>query len=88
MLKKVGTALRLTHTRNLLVSLSGLVPLYVSLYTYSLKKVGTIYDVIGPTSRPYGLVRPVDLEVARSVVGDTLYVRTVDLEKRVRTRRG
>ncbi len=88
MLKKVGTALHLTHTRNLVVRLSDLVPLYLSLYTYSLRRVGTIYDIIGPTSRPYGLVRPVDLEVAKSVMGEALYVKVIDLEKRARAKRG
>ncbi len=87
MLRRVGTALHVTHTRNLVARLSGPVPLYIPLYTYSLKKVGTLYDVIGPTSNPYGLVRPVDVETARSLVGEALYARTIDLERKARPKR-
>jgi len=67
---------------NLVVRLSEVPPLYVNVYTYTMKKVGVLYDVIGNVKNPYGLVKPLARE--EGIIGQSLYVRLQDLERRRR----
>ncbi|WP_231818709.1 H/ACA RNA-protein complex protein Gar1 [Thermoproteus tenax] len=47
-----------------------------------MKRVGTIYDVIGRVDSPYGLVRPVSID--QSLLGQSIYVKESDVAKRGR----
>lgn len=80
MLKRIGTALHFTKLGNLVVKLDTVPPLYIPVYTYSMRRVGTLYDVIGPVKSPYGLVKPV--ERSDEVLGAQLYAREQDLRRR------
>lgn len=82
MLRRIGHALHYTKLKNLVVKLSQIPPLYITVYTYTMKKVGVLYDVIGNVNSPYGLVKPVSLD--NSTLGQALYVREVDLKRRGR----
>lgn len=80
MLRRIGYALHYTKLKNLVVKLSQVPPLYITVYTYTMKKVGVLYDVIGNVNSPYGLVKPVSLD--NSTLGQALYVREVDLKRK------
>jgi len=79
-IKRIGSALHYTRLGNLVVRLYELPPLYVNVYTYSYKRVGVLYDVIGKTSSPYGLVKPIERD--ESILGTYLYVRQSDLKRK------
>jgi len=79
-MKRIGVALHYSRMGNLVVRLSEVPPLYINVYTYTMKKVGVLYDVIGNVKSPYGLVKPLARDVG--IIGQSLYVRLQDLEKR------
>ena len=82
MLRRIGYALHYTNLKNLVVKLSQVPPLYITVYTYSMKKVGTLYDVIGNVEEPYGLVKPVAMD--SSIVGQAIYINEADVRKKRR----
>ncbi|MDT7868608.1 MAG: H/ACA RNA-protein complex protein Gar1 [Thermoproteus sp.] len=47
-----------------------------------MKKVGTLYDVIGNVEEPYGLVKPVAMD--SSIVGQAIYINEADVRKKRR----
>lgn len=63
-----------------MVKLNEVPPIYINIYTYTMKKVGILYDVIGNIKNPYGLVKPYVRD--ESLIGQPLYVKLQDLEKR------
>ncbi|ACB40488.1 Gar1/Naf1 family protein [Pyrobaculum neutrophilum] len=81
-MKRIGTALHYSHMGNLVVRLAEVPPLYVNVYTYTMKKVGVLYDVIGNVKNPYGLIKPAARD--ESILGQPLYVKPQDLRKRGR----
>ncbi len=87
-LKKIGEALHVSHDKKLVLKLISVPPLYITVYDYSMRRLGVLYDVIGPVSQPFGLVKPdkTVLENPESVKGKAVYVRVLDLEK-ARSRR-
>jgi len=82
-LRKIGVATHYTKLGNLVVKLS-LVPqrLYIPVFTYSMRRIGVLYDVIGPVDEPYGLVKPLARD--DSVLGQPLYTTSTRLENRGR----
>jgi len=81
-MKRTGHALYYSRLGNLVVKLGEVPPLYVNVYTYTMKKVGVLYDVIGNVKNPYGLVKPLARD--EDVIGQPLYVKPHDLERRRR----
>jgi len=79
-MKRIGVALHYSRMGNLVVRLIEVPPLYINVYTYTMKKVGVLYDVIGNVKNPYGLVKP--LAKDESIIGQSLYVRLQDLERK------
>ncbi|ABL87752.1 snoRNP protein GAR1 [Pyrobaculum islandicum DSM 4184] len=79
-MKRIGTALHYSRLGNLVVKLNEVPPIYINIYTYTMKKVGILYDVIGNIKNPYGLVKPYVRD--ESLIGQPLYVKLQDLEKR------
>lgn len=82
MLKRIGYALHYTKMKNLVIKLSQIPPLYMPVYTYTMRKVGVLYDVIGNVNNPYGLVKPISVD--NSIIGQALYINEADLKKRRR----
>lgn len=79
-MKLIGIALHYSRLGNLVVKLQEIPPLYVNVYTYTMKRVGVLYDVIGNVKKPYGLIKPAEKD--ESIVGQKLYVRTHDLRRK------
>ncbi|WP_069807290.1 H/ACA ribonucleoprotein complex subunit GAR1 [Vulcanisaeta thermophila] len=83
MLRKIGDIINMTPDRRFVVKLATVPPLGLTVYDYAMKRLGRLYDVIGPVKSPYGLVK-IDpgLEDPGSFVGKPVYVREVDLRRR------
>lgn len=82
MLRKVGDVLHLSRDRRFVVKLTFTPPLGVAVYDYAMKRLGVLYDIIGPVNSPYGLVKPdPQLENPGDFVGKSVYVREVDLRR-------
>ncbi|ABP51295.1 MULTISPECIES: Gar1/Naf1 family protein [Pyrobaculum] len=81
-MKRIGLALHYSRMGNLVIKLAEVPPLYINVYTYTMKKVGTLYDVIGNVKNPYGLVKPVERN--DSIIGQPLYVKVQDMQKKRR----
>lgn len=76
--------MHLSHDRRLVIKLSLTPPpLGITIYDYAMRRVGVLYDIIGPVNSPYGLVKP-DPQLSRpeDFVGKPAYVRDVDLRRR------
>lgn len=82
MLRRIGYALHYTNLKNLVVKLSQVPPLYITTYTYTMKKVGVLYDVIGNVEEPYGLIKPAAID--NSVIGQAIYIDEADLKRKRR----
>ncbi|MBP1448915.1 MAG: H/ACA RNA-protein complex protein Gar1 [Thermoproteus sp.] len=80
MLRRIGLALHYTKLKNLVVKLSQAPPLYIPIYTYTLKKVGILYDVIGNIESPYGLIKPISID--NNILGQYIYAKDIDLGKK------
>jgi RNA-binding protein len=83
LLKKLGEALHISHDKKLVIKLSFVPPLYITVYDYAMKRVGVLYDVIGPVKSPFGLIKPEKniLENPNQIIGKPVYVRVLDLER-------
>ena len=83
LLKKIGEVLHLSHDKKLVLKLATVPPLYIPVYDYSMRRLGVLYDVIGPVKQPYGLVKPdkTVLDNPQEFVGKAAYVRVIDLER-------
>ncbi|WP_054856954.1 H/ACA ribonucleoprotein complex subunit GAR1 [Vulcanisaeta sp. JCM 16159] len=83
MLKKIGDIMHLSHDGRFVIRLSLTPPLGITVYDYTMKRLGSLYDIIGPVNSPYGLVKP-DPQLSRpeDFVGKSAYVRDVDMRKR------
>ena len=79
-MKRIGYALHYSRMGNLVAKLSDTPPLYVNVYTYTMKKIGVLYDIIGNVNNPYGLIKPATRD--ESILGQALYIRLKDLQKR------
>lgn len=56
----------------------------LTVFTYSMSRVGVIKDVIGPINSPYALIKPIKGLRASDYVGKQVYVRDIDLERALR----
>lgn len=72
-MKRIGLALHYSRLGNLVAKLYAVPPLYVNIYTYTMKRVGLLYDVVGNVKNPYGLIKPVEID--ESIIGQQLYVK-------------
>jgi RNA-binding protein len=83
MLRKVGDILHVSHDGRFVLKLSTTPPLGITVYDYSMRRLGVLYDIIGPVNSPYGLVKPdPQLSEVNEFVGKPAYVRDVDLRRR------
>ncbi|ADN50147.1 H/ACA ribonucleoprotein complex subunit GAR1 [Vulcanisaeta distributa] len=83
MLKKIGDIMHLSHDRRFVIKLSFTPPLGITIYDYAMKRLGVLYDIIGPVNSPYGLAKPdPQLSKPEDFVGKSAYIRDVDLRKK------
>lgn len=86
-MKLLGTVIRVTTSRNLLVKLPGSVgsdPKDLKVVTNDLRFIGVMRDVIGRVKDPYALVKVIiPIEEAKALIGEKIYVLSPNEEKSV-----
>jgi RNA-binding protein len=83
MLRRVGDIMHMSHDRRFVLKLAFTPPLGVVVYDYTMKRLGVLYDIIGPVNSPYGLVKPdTQLPNPEDFVSKSAYVKDIDLRRR------
>lgn len=77
-MKRLGKVLHVSSSGNMVVQADKAPAIGSVVVNEKIEEVGLVYDVIGPTSRPYVVVRPKEDVDAKSYVGRSLYIRTED----------
>lgn len=89
MLKRIGVVLHVAKDGLVVVKAQVENPdrLYgLTAFDYSMRRVGSIRDVIGPVSSPYFLIKPAKGVNVSEFVGKAIYVREVDFNRAMRSR--
>ncbi|ADC65541.1 conserved hypothetical protein [Ferroglobus placidus DSM 10642] len=60
MLKRIGIVAKISKTGNIIVKAEYVPKIGADVVDKRLRKIGYVYDVIGPVSQPYVVVRPKD----------------------------
>jgi RNA-binding protein len=81
-LQRLGRVINVTPSQNLVVKAEQTPKIGFSVVDENLKIVGNVFDVIGPVTSPYAVVRTVDKEPAK-LRGKQLYLLP---SKKVRSR--
>ncbi|MGC8596433.1 MAG: H/ACA ribonucleoprotein complex subunit GAR1 [Thermocladium sp.] len=82
-LKKIGEALHITNDGKIVARLAVVPPLGIQVFDYGMKRVGSLYDIIGPVKAPYGLIKT-NQNDASFIIGKSIYVDARSLEKQNR----
>ncbi|MFP3178463.1 MAG: Gar1/Naf1 family protein [Thermocladium sp.] len=82
-LKKIGDAIHVANDGKIVARLVMVPPLGIQVFDYGMKRVGSLYDVIGPVKSPYGLIKA-NQEDPSFIIGKPIYVDARSLEKRSR----
>ena len=81
-MQRLGRVINVTPSQNLVVKVEQTPKIGFSVVDESLKNVGNVFDVIGPVTSPYAVVRPLVKEPAK-LAGKQLYLLP---SKKVRSR--
>ena len=72
-MQRLGRVINVTPSQNLVVKAEQTPKIGLSVIDESLKTVGNIFDIIGPVTSPYAIIRPVVKEPA-NLVNKQLYL--------------
>ena len=72
-LQRLGLVLNVSPSRNIILKVENTPRIGETVVDETLKSVGRVFDIFGPTSSPYASIRPVVHEPEK-LVGRTLYV--------------
>jgi RNA-binding protein len=72
-LQRIGRVLHLSSSRSLIVKIEKTPKIGETVVDENLKPVGKVFDIFGPVSSPYAVVKPT-LREAEKLAGKTLYV--------------
>ncbi|RLE82681.1 MAG: H/ACA RNA-protein complex protein Gar1 [Thermoprotei archaeon] len=87
-MRRLGKVLHVTKTGRLLVKVENMPHLFDDVFDEKLRRVGRVYDVLGPTVSPYVSVEIEDSVSPESLVGKVLYITVRERKGRGRRRRG
>ena len=73
MLQRLGKVLSVTPSQNMVVKLDKATKLGASVIDENLKVIGRIFDIIGPVSSPYAVIKP-SVKTPEMLVNKQLYV--------------
>ena len=76
-MQKLGRVINLTPSRNLVVKTEKAPKIGSAVVDESLKTIGKVFDVIGPVTSPYAVVRPAVKEPEK-LAGKQLYLLSSD----------
>ncbi len=72
-LQRLGKIINLTPSRNFIVKTEKTPKIGLSVFDENLKIVGKVFDVIGPVSAPYAVVKP-QVKEPEKMVNQRLYL--------------
>ena len=72
-MRKLGTALHIASSGQLIVRGTKAIPLSTPVFTKKNQQIGFIKDVFGPVAYPYIAIAVKDRQQAQSLVGSVLY---------------
>lgn len=72
-MEKLGKVLNVTPSKNIIIKSNKIPKIGVDVVDERLKVVGRIFDIIGPISSPYIVVKPVIIE-PKKIVGEKVYL--------------
>jgi RNA-binding protein len=72
-LQRLGKIINLTPSRNFIVKTEKAPKIGLSVFDQNLKAVGKVFDIIGPVSSPYAVVKPMVKEPEK-LVNQPLYL--------------
>jgi RNA-binding protein len=71
-LQRLGLILHMSPNRNIIVKLENMPRIGEAVVDENLKTIGRVFDILGPVSSPYAVVRPV-IQNAEKYVNRMLY---------------
>lgn len=72
-MQRLGTVLHVTPSQNVVVKADRTPKIGSTVASEKLKVVGKVFDVIGPVSSPYAIVKP-NIEDPEKLIGEKLYL--------------
>ena len=72
-MEKLGRVLNVTPSKNIIIKSNKIPKIGVDVVDERLKVVGRTFDIIGPTSSPYIVVKPI-IKEPRKIVGEKVYL--------------
>jgi RNA-binding protein len=79
-LQRLGRVINVTPSKNLVVKAENTPKIGSNVVDENLKTVGTIFDVIGPVTAPYAVIRPTVKETA-NLANKQLYLLPLKKER-------
>ena len=74
-MQRLGKVLHITPSKNIVARISKIPKMGATVIDEKLKIVGKIFDVVGPTSSPYAIIRPTS-EKSEKLINKQLYLAT------------
>jgi RNA-binding protein len=72
-LQRLGRVINVTPSQNLVIKIEKAPKIGAAVIDESLKTIGKIFDIIGPVTSPYAVVRPTVREIEK-LAGKQLYL--------------
>jgi RNA-binding protein len=79
-LQRLGRVLHITPSRNIIVKIENLPKIGENVVDEDLKNIGKVFDILGPVSSPYAVVKPAIREI-KKLANKVLYVSPHQREK-------
>ncbi len=80
MLQRLGKVLNLTPAQNIIVKVDRAPKMGAAVIDENLKVVGRVFDVIGPVSAPYAVIKP-SVKEPEKLISRQLYVSSSKKER-------
>jgi RNA-binding protein len=72
-LQRLGRVINVTPSQNLVIKIEKAPKIGAAVIDESLKNIGKVFDIIGPVTSPYAVVRPAVREIEK-LAGKQLYL--------------
>ena len=82
-LEKLGKVLNVTPSHNIIIKSNKIPKIGIDVVDERLKVVGRTFDIIGPLSSPYIIVKPV-IKEPKKIVGEKVYLHFSTNKRRKR----
>ena len=79
-MQRLGRALHISSSRNVVVQIENIPKIGETVVDENLRRVGKVFDILGPVSSPYAIVKPTVREYEK-LTNKMLYVLPLKEEK-------